>query len=140
MNLDLNFSDEHTAFKDKVIISSKDILHPCNKENSLKELENPNLFQTTAEHQQNAISTTSISTVLVGDLFYDESIICRLYRFLCNLKAKYIQTKVLIGDPGRPFLRTHPIFKKLSIVAEYPLPQESMDHGFTSGSVHEFKI
>jgi predicted nicotinamide N-methyase len=54
--------------------------------------------------------------VLAGDVFYSKSMAARILRFLERVAAR--GARVLVGDPGRPFLPTD----RLETVATYQLP------------------
>jgi len=57
-----------------------------------------------------------IDTILVGDLFYEESTAERVFTWLTQAKAQ--GTHILIGDPGRSYLPKHRLLK----LAEYNVP------------------
>ncbi|XP_060593838.1 electron transfer flavoprotein beta subunit lysine methyltransferase-like [Ruditapes philippinarum] len=76
------------------------------------------------------------STVLLGDMFYDEEFRDSLVEWTTNLFSKF-KTNVFIGDPGRlPFL-DHPIRKRLTKVAEYDLDGSCKEenNGLSTGYV-----
>lgn len=83
-----------------------------------------------------------VHTVLVGDMFYDEEILSRIFYLLKAIKCSYPETLILIGDPGRPHLRNHHIEKCLRLVEQYQLPEECIleNYGFSTTSVLEFNI
>ena len=66
----------------------------------------------------------AVDVILVGDLFYEESLSIRVLDFLTTCHAAGIE--VLIGDPFRAPLPE----EKLRLVAEYPAP----DFGETAGT------
>jgi predicted nicotinamide N-methyase len=66
----------------------------------------------------------TVDVILVGDLFYEESLAIRVLDFLTNCHDAGIE--VLIGDPFRAPLPE----EKLRLVAEYPAP----DFGETAGT------
>ncbi|XP_045201671.2 electron transfer flavoprotein beta subunit lysine methyltransferase-like [Mercenaria mercenaria] len=76
------------------------------------------------------------STVLLGDMFYDEEFRDSLVTWTTELYSKY-ETNVFIGDPGRLPLVNHPIKNRLTKVAEYELSGacKEENNGLSTGYV-----
>lgn len=76
------------------------------------------------------------STVLLGDMFYDENFRDSLVTWTTELFSKF-KTNVFIGDPGRLPLLDHPIRNRLTKVAEYELTGSCKEenNGLTTGYV-----
>ena len=76
------------------------------------------------------------STILLGDMFYDEAFRDSLVSWLTKQYAKY-RTNIYIGDPGRLPLTNHPIRSSLTKVAEYELPLSCRqeNNGLSTGYV-----
>ncbi|XP_041378953.1 electron transfer flavoprotein beta subunit lysine methyltransferase-like [Gigantopelta aegis] len=77
--------------------------------------------------------------VLLGDMFYDASFADTVIQWVTTLMKN--NTEILIGDPGRLPLLTHPVKNTLTKVAEYKLPYELAreNNGFTTGTVWTIK-
>lgn len=61
-------------------------------------------------------SNSQEEVILVGDLFYEKSIVSRCYNWL--LRAREAGSRVLIGDPGRSYLPKDKLVKLI----EYNVP------------------
>ena len=79
------------------------------------------------------------STILLGDMFYDEIFRDSLVSWLTEQYAKY-ETDIFIGDPGRLPLTDHPIRNNLTKIAEYELPLSCRqeNNGLSAGYVWKF--
>ncbi|XP_072033034.1 electron transfer flavoprotein beta subunit lysine methyltransferase-like [Amphiura filiformis] len=73
--------------------------------------------------------------ILLGDMFYDNDFTNMVSDWLKYLSS--FNTTVLIGDPGRFYLQSHPIKKQLTKVFEVELPEQSRleNNGLTQGFV-----
>nr|XP_020138666.1 electron transfer flavoprotein beta subunit lysine methyltransferase [Microcebus murinus] len=78
--------------------------------------------------------------VVLGDMFYDESLADSLHQWLKNCVWTY-RTRVLIGDPGRPQFSGHSIQHQLHKVVEYSLPEPTRqeNNGLTTSTVWDFQ-
>ncbi|KAF7242682.1 Electron transfer flavoprotein beta subunit lysine methyltransferase [Varanus komodoensis] len=78
--------------------------------------------------------------IVLGDMFYSEELADSLHQWLKKCTQVH-GTKVLIGDPGRPYLVTHQIQKQLHKVSEYALPQitQQENNGSTSTIVWHYR-
>ena len=76
------------------------------------------------------------STILLGDMFYDEMFRDSLVSWLTKHYNSH-ETNIFIGDPGRLPLIHHPIKKHLLKVAEYELPRTCQleNNGLSTGYV-----
>lgn len=74
--------------------------------------------------------------ILLGDMFYDESLATSLHNWLCHC-IKTHGTKVLIGDPGRAQFQQHGIQRLLHQLAQFELPESVREenYGLTCSSV-----
>ena len=61
------------------------------------------------------------STILLGDMFYDEAFRDSLVSWLTKQYAK-CRTNIFIGDPGRLPLTNHPVRSRLTRIVQYDLP------------------
>ncbi|MEQ2288479.1 hypothetical protein AMECASPLE_022960 [Ameca splendens] len=73
--------------------------------------------------------------ILLGDMFYDEALANRLYRWLDRCIETH-GTKVLIGDPGRALFEGHDIRRLLHHVAQYELPESVREENYGLISSH----
>ena len=76
------------------------------------------------------------TTILLGDMFYDEIFRDSLVSWVTKQQSSY-KTTVFIGDPGRLPLTCHPIKENLVKVAEYELPVNCRleNNGLSTGYV-----
>ena len=77
--------------------------------------------------------------VLLGDMFYDITFADSIIQWVTSLLQN--NTEILIGDPGRLPLLSHPMKNILTKVAEYKLPSElaKENNGFSTGTVWKLK-
>ncbi|XP_006895146.1 PREDICTED: methyltransferase-like protein 20 [Elephantulus edwardii] len=78
--------------------------------------------------------------VVLGDMFYDESLADSLHRWLKKCFWTH-KTQILIGDPGRPQFSEHSIQNQLRKVVEYSLPEATRqeNNGLTTSTVWDFQ-
>lgn len=78
--------------------------------------------------------------VLLGDMFYDESLADSLHHWLGTC-IKLHGTQILIGDPGRAQFESHNIKNQLHEQAQFELPDSAREenYGLTSSSVWLYK-
>ncbi|XP_041852121.1 electron transfer flavoprotein beta subunit lysine methyltransferase [Melanotaenia boesemani] len=78
----------------------------------------------------------SFDLILLGDMFYDESLATSLHSWLDRC-IKIHGTRVLIGDPGRAQFEGHSIRRLLQHLAQFELPQcvKEENYGLTCSSV-----
>ncbi|KAK3595715.1 hypothetical protein CHS0354_025337 [Potamilus streckersoni] len=81
------------------------------------------------------------STVLLGDMFYDENFATIFSKWLPLLVERF-GTDIFIGDPGRYPLKNHPVQSYLVKQAEYELPLNTRveNNGMTHGFVWKYVI
>ncbi len=84
-----------------------------------------NVAVTPVEVDLDAGPPADIDLVLVGDLFYDESVAARVTAFLDRCAT----IDVLIGDPGRAFLPR----SRLRLLADYPVSDVGEVRGAPTG-------
>ncbi|XP_039267144.2 electron transfer flavoprotein beta subunit lysine methyltransferase homolog [Styela clava] len=138
LNMELNFSEDALVqLLAKLVYYGNDIL-----------LDHENCYDKQSIHNFrilcNSMSINSYNfvfdVILIGDLFYEESIVTRLFNLLRAIHKLHPETKILIGDPGRPFLLEHSMLKHLDAVCEYKLPDSCIEknYGFSTACVYEF--
>jgi len=71
---------------------------------------------TTAVEDLLAVPAPAADIILVGDLFYEQSLAGRTFAWLAEARARGIDS--LIGDPGRAYLPKH----RLAKLAQYDVP------------------
>ncbi|XP_028602855.2 electron transfer flavoprotein beta subunit lysine methyltransferase isoform X2 [Podarcis muralis] len=78
--------------------------------------------------------------IILGDMFYSEALADSLHQWLKNHIQTH-RTKVLIGDPGRPYFVCHKIQKQLLKVSEYDLTKSTQqeNNGSTSTVVWHYQ-
>ncbi|XP_033018938.1 electron transfer flavoprotein beta subunit lysine methyltransferase isoform X2 [Lacerta agilis] len=103
------------------------------------ELNNLNPFPVLTE---NLIGTEvdNWDLIILGDMFYSEALADSLHQWLKNHIQTH-RTKVLIGDPGRPYFVCHKIQKQLLKVSEYDLTKSTQqeNNGSTSTVVWHYQ-
>ncbi|CAI5786291.1 Uncharacterized protein PODLI_1B011653 [Podarcis lilfordi] len=103
------------------------------------ELNNLNPFHVLTE---NLIGTEvdNWDLIILGDMFYSEALADSLHQWLKNHIQTH-RTKVLIGDPGRPYFVCHKIQKQLLKVSEYDLTKSTQqeNNGSTSTVVWHYQ-
>ncbi|XP_054767444.2 electron transfer flavoprotein beta subunit lysine methyltransferase-like isoform X2 [Lytechinus pictus] len=79
--------------------------------------------------------------VLLGDMFYDRDFTNLVADWLISLIRKH-KSRILIGDPGRVYLRDHPMRENLIKLFEISLPSSCVEEnrGHSSGYVWEFVL
>ncbi|XP_002736501.2 electron transfer flavoprotein beta subunit lysine methyltransferase-like [Saccoglossus kowalevskii] len=83
---------------------------------------------------------TEFDTIILGDMFYDESFTKQVTDWL--LKLLSLKRKmIMIGDPGRVFLNQLPIRKHLHQLEKYRLTEQCKfeNHGFNDAAVWTIK-
>ncbi|XP_062571594.1 electron transfer flavoprotein beta subunit lysine methyltransferase-like isoform X1 [Saccostrea cucullata] len=77
--------------------------------------------------------------VFLGDMFYDENFTDRFSVWLPQLSQGGIE--VLVGDPGRLPLVSHPLRRNLVSLYQCPLPENCLkeNSGMSTGTVWKFK-
>ncbi|XP_033112501.1 electron transfer flavoprotein beta subunit lysine methyltransferase-like [Anneissia japonica] len=82
---------------------------------------------------------TNLDVVLLGDMFYDKDFSNMLNDWLKELAAR--GTTILVGDPGRVYLRDHPIRSKLLKLMDYELLEQCKreNNGLSNGYVWQFQ-
>ncbi|XP_030846997.1 electron transfer flavoprotein beta subunit lysine methyltransferase-like, partial [Strongylocentrotus purpuratus] len=79
--------------------------------------------------------------VFLGDMFYDKDFTNMVVDWLICLIRKH-NSRILIGDPGRVYLRDHPMRENLIKLFEIELPPNCVEEnrGHSSGYVWEFVL
>ena len=80
----------------------------------------------------------SWDVIFLGDMFYDEEFTNYVTGWLQEMHSK--GKDILIGDPGRVYLKNHPIKGRLKPVFSVDLMQHTMEenYGITQGFVWKF--
>lgn len=88
---------------------------------------------------QTEIHNSQWDVVFLGDMFYDGDFTNTVADWLTHLRNRY-NNQVLIGDPGRIYLRNHPMRDSLKKLFEIDLPPGCIEEnrGHSTGYVREF--